>query len=68
MENVVTNSQVYEYSIMRRVLIFFLFLSLSHRTIASAQDGTLPRKAREIYDKAQASLAGKAIPRSRHPL
>jgi hypothetical protein len=61
MENVVTNSQVYEYSIMRRVLIFFLFLSLYTPYIASAQDGTLPRKAREIYDKAQAAWQARQL-------
>ncbi|MEO6286544.1 MAG: OmpA family protein [Dyadobacter sp.] len=61
MENVVTNSQVYEYSIMRRALIFFLFLSLYTPYIASAQDGTLPRKAREIYEKAQAAWQARQL-------
>jgi outer membrane protein OmpA-like peptidoglycan-associated protein len=53
MENVVTNSQIYEYPIMHRVIIFYILIGLLTAQSALAQEVTLSRKSREIYDKAQ---------------
>ncbi len=62
MENVVTNSQVYEHSIMHRVLLFCFALVTSTLQNTSAQDVTLSRKAREVYDKAQKAWQERKIP------
>lgn len=52
MENVVTDTQVHEYSIMRRFLVplicSFIFLQSVH-----AQNAPMSKRAREVYDKAQ---------------
>jgi outer membrane protein OmpA-like peptidoglycan-associated protein len=53
MENVVTDSQIYEYPIMHRVIIFYILTGLLTTQSALAQEVTLSRKSREIYDKAQ---------------
>lgn len=53
MENVVTNSQVYEHSIMHRVILFCFALGILSLQYVSAQDVTLSRTARQVYDKAQ---------------
>lgn len=62
MENVVTNSQVYEHSIMHRVLLFCFAIGLLTLQSVSAQDATLSRKAREVYDKAQKALQERRLP------
>lgn len=62
MENVVTNSQVYEHSIMHRVLLFCFALATITLQNASAQDVTLSRKAREVYDKAQKAWQERKLP------
>lgn len=62
MENVVTNSQVYEHSIMHRVLLFCFALATITLQNASAQDVTLSRKAREVYDKAQKAWQDRKLP------
>jgi outer membrane protein OmpA-like peptidoglycan-associated protein len=53
MENVVTNSQIYEYPIMHRVIIFYILIGFITIQSTIAQEVTLSRKSREIYDKAQ---------------
>ncbi len=53
MENVVTNSQVYEHSIMHRVILFCFTLGLLLSQSVSAQDVTLSRSARQVYDRAK---------------
>lgn len=62
MENVVTNSQVYEHSIMHRVLLFCFALGIFTLQSVSAQDVTLSRKAREVYDKAQKAWQERRLP------
>jgi outer membrane protein OmpA-like peptidoglycan-associated protein len=60
MENVVTNSQVYEYSIMRRGFILFLFFSFIMSKV-SAQDAAMSKKARELFEKAQKAWQGRQL-------
>jgi tetratricopeptide (TPR) repeat protein len=60
MENVVTNSQVYEYSIMRRGFITFLFFSFIISKV-SAQDAAMSKKARELFEKAQKAWQGRQL-------
>ena len=62
MENVVTNPQVHEHSIMRCAALLLLLACLAFPKSASAQDATLPRKAREIYDKAQQAWQARKLP------
>lgn len=62
MENVVTNSQVYEHSIMHRVFLFCFALFTITLQNASSQDVTLSRKAREVYDKAQKAWQERKLP------
>ena len=62
MENVVTDSQVYEHSIMHRVLLFCFALRLITLQSVSAQNVTLSRKAREVYDKAQKAWQERKLP------
>ncbi|MCE7066158.1 OmpA family protein [Dyadobacter sp. CY326] len=47
---------------MRRAAIFLLFICLVFSKSASAQDATLSRKAREIYDKAQQAWQARKLP------
>ncbi len=60
MENVVTNSQVHEYSIMRRGFIIFLFFSFVISKV-SAQDAAMSKKARELFEKAQKAWQGRQL-------
>ncbi|WP_229238772.1 OmpA family protein [Dyadobacter sp. Leaf189] len=53
MENVVTNSQVYEHSVMRWAVFLIVILSFSGSFKVVAQEATLSRKGRENYEKAQ---------------
>lgn len=62
MENVVTNSQVYEHSIMYRITVFCITLGLLSSQSVSAQDVTLSRKAREVYEKAQKAWQERKLP------
>lgn len=62
MENVVTNSQVYEHSIMHRVILFCFVLGTLTLQSVSAQDVTLSRKAREVYEKAQKAWQDRKLP------
>jgi len=62
MENVVTNAQIHEHSIMRRAAILLLFALLGISKFASAQDATLSRKARETYEKAQEAWQARKLP------
>lgn len=62
MENVVTNSQVYEHSIMHRVILFCFALVLTSLQSVSAQDVTLSRTARQVYDKAQKAWQERKLP------
>ena len=60
MENVVTNSQVHEYSIMRRGFIIFLFFSFIISKV-SAQDAAMSKKAMELFEKAQKAWQGRQL-------
>ncbi|MCE7070729.1 OmpA family protein [Dyadobacter sp. CY327] len=62
MENVVTNPQVYEHSLMHRAAIFLLFSCLFISNYTHAQDATLSRKARETYEKAQQAWQARKLP------
>lgn len=62
MENVVTNSQVYEHSIMHRVFLFCIALGFTTLQSVSAQDVTLSRTARQVYDKAQKAWQERNLP------
>lgn len=62
MENVVTNSQVYEYSIMHRIFLFCIALASFALQPVSAQDVTLSRTARQVYDKAQKAWQERKLP------
>lgn len=62
MENVVTNSQVYEHSIMHRVILFCFALGIFTLQYVSAQDVTLSRTARQVYDKAQKAWQERQLP------
>ena len=53
MENVVTNSQIYEHSIMHRAAFIVILLFLSGFYTLQAQEAALSKKGRENYDKAQ---------------
>jgi tetratricopeptide (TPR) repeat protein len=61
MENVVTNAQVYEHSIMRRVCLFCLVFIIAP-FFASAQDANLSKKGRELFDKAQKAWQERKLP------
>ena len=52
MENVVTDTQVYEYSIMRRFLIPLICSCIFLHSV-HAQNTAMSKRAREVYDKAQ---------------
>jgi outer membrane protein OmpA-like peptidoglycan-associated protein/tetratricopeptide (TPR) repeat protein len=47
---------------MRHAAIFLFFACLGISNFASAQDATLSRKAREIYDKAQQAWQARKLP------
>jgi outer membrane protein OmpA-like peptidoglycan-associated protein/tetratricopeptide (TPR) repeat protein len=53
MENVVTNTQVHEYSIMQRFAITFLICSFVLFSCCYGQNLPASKKARESYEKAQ---------------
>lgn len=61
MENVVTNSQVHEHSIMQRAFFYFLLASLIISNRIVAQDAPLSKKARENYEKAQKALQARQL-------
>ena len=53
MENVVTDTQVHEYSLMRRTLLAIVICSLFLLQSGYAQNAPTSKKAREFYEKAQ---------------
>ncbi len=61
MENVVTNSQVYEYSVMHRCFPAVLFLILIWGQCAFSQDAPMSRKAKDLYDKGQKAWQARQL-------
>jgi outer membrane protein OmpA-like peptidoglycan-associated protein/tetratricopeptide (TPR) repeat protein len=61
MENVVTDTQVHEYSIMHRCLLTFLIWGLVNLPNVFGQNIPVSKKARESYDKAAKAWQGRQL-------
>lgn len=59
MENVVTNTQVHEYSIMRRNFLVLLLAIFVHHSFA--QEVPMSRKAKDLLDKAQKAWQARQL-------
>jgi outer membrane protein OmpA-like peptidoglycan-associated protein len=61
MENVVTNTQVYEYSVMGRNLMTILLTGLMAVQCCFAQDAPMSRRAKDLYEKAQKAWQARQL-------
>jgi outer membrane protein OmpA-like peptidoglycan-associated protein len=61
MENVVTNTQVYEYSVMTRQILAALFLGCMFIQTGFAQDAPMSRRGKDLYEKAQKAWQGRQL-------
>jgi outer membrane protein OmpA-like peptidoglycan-associated protein/tetratricopeptide (TPR) repeat protein len=61
MENVVTNTQVYEYSVMTRHVLATLFLGCMLIQAGFAQDTPMSRRGKDLFEKAQKAWQARQL-------